>query len=146
MNRAIDEQWADLDRSNILHAIRDVGRSNDFSTDKESVTMTRLHEHKVKKGVEREEHFSSNQKRIVNQHRTGVVSHFPLRDILHGDQSTYGLKSLMCNEDDLSNNNNGTMLQSSGNAAILNKVGVISVNKRIVVYPRVRLISFHRNS
>jgi hypothetical protein len=41
-----------------------------------------LYEHQVGRGVAREEHFSGSQRRIVKQHRTGVVSRLTLRDIL----------------------------------------------------------------
>jgi hypothetical protein len=44
------------------------------STDNESVTMARLHEHQVKRGKAREESFAVSQRRIVNQHRTGVLN------------------------------------------------------------------------
>jgi hypothetical protein len=50
--------------------------------DMDFVTITRLHEHQVKREVAREKRFSGSQRRIVNQHRIGVVSHFMLRDIL----------------------------------------------------------------
>jgi hypothetical protein len=42
-----------LDLSDILHAFRQVGRTNSSSTYKESVAMTRLHEHQVKRGSKR---------------------------------------------------------------------------------------------
>jgi hypothetical protein len=79
---AIMESVRSMDRSDILRAIKEAGRENDSSKDIESVSMTRLHEHQVKRGVAREERFSGSQRRIVNQHTTGVVSHFTLRDIL----------------------------------------------------------------
>jgi hypothetical protein len=53
-----------------------------FIKGQESMSMTRLLEHQVKIGVAKEEHFLGRQRRIVNQHRTGVVGHFTLRDIL----------------------------------------------------------------
>ena len=76
------ESGRSMDRSDILHAIREDSRENDSSKDIESVSMTRLYEHQVGRGVAREERFSGSQRRIVNQHRTGVVSRFTLRDIL----------------------------------------------------------------
>jgi hypothetical protein len=50
---------------------------------------------------------NESQRRIVNQHRIGVVSRFML-GIYEGDLSTYGLKSSLGNEDldYLSTNNN----------------------------------------
>jgi hypothetical protein len=53
--------------------------------DKESVTMTRLLGHQVNRRVAREERFAEGTPpKNVNQHRTGVVSRFTLRDILKG--------------------------------------------------------------
>jgi hypothetical protein len=79
---AIMESGRSMDRSDILHAIKEAGQENDSSRDIESVSMTRLYEHQVERGVTREERFSGSQRRIVNLHRTGVVSRFTLRDIL----------------------------------------------------------------
>jgi hypothetical protein len=67
-----------MDRSENLHAIREALWSCDLTTDKESVTMSRLHEHQFKRGVAREERFAGSERRIVNEHRTGVVSCFML--------------------------------------------------------------------
>jgi hypothetical protein len=39
-------------------------------------------EHQAGRGIAREERFSGSQRRIVNQHRTGVACHLALRDIL----------------------------------------------------------------
>jgi hypothetical protein len=71
-----------MDRSDILHAIKEASRENDSSKDIESVNVTRLYEHQVGREVAREERFSGTQRRKVNQHRTGVVSRFTLRDIV----------------------------------------------------------------
>jgi hypothetical protein len=45
------------------------------------MTSTRLHEHQVEGGVAREERFAGIQRRIVNQHRIGIVSFHPERYI-----------------------------------------------------------------
>jgi hypothetical protein len=55
--------------ADILNAIRDAGCSNNSPKYKESMTMKRLHEHLVKIGVARKEHFTGCQRKIVNQHR-----------------------------------------------------------------------------
>jgi hypothetical protein len=89
-----------------MHATKEAGPTNYSSTDKESVTMTKLHEHQVGRWAAREEHFSGSQRRIVNQHRTGVVGRFTLRDILKRRSNTYGLNSSMCIEEDLSTYHN----------------------------------------
>jgi hypothetical protein len=80
--KATMESGQSMDRSDILRAIKEAGQENDSSKDIESVSMARLYEHQVERGVAREERFSGSQRKIVNQHRTGVVSRFTLRDIL----------------------------------------------------------------
>jgi hypothetical protein len=80
--KATMESGRSMDQSDILHAIKEDSRKNNLSKDIESVSMTRLYEHQVGRGVAREERFSGSQRRIMNQHRTGVVSRFTLRDIL----------------------------------------------------------------
>jgi glyoxylase-like metal-dependent hydrolase (beta-lactamase superfamily II) len=74
--KATMESGQSMDRSDILHAIKEASRENDSPKDIESVSLTRLYEHQVERGVAREERFSGSQRRIVNQHRTGVVSRF----------------------------------------------------------------------
>jgi hypothetical protein len=64
------------DRADILNAIR---KADSFSAC-ESETMSRLKEHQVERCVAKFEHFSESQRRMVNQHRTGVVSRYMLRD------------------------------------------------------------------
>jgi carbonic anhydrase len=71
-----------MDRTDILNAIRDARRKADSFSENESETMSRLKEHQVKEGVAKLEHFSGNQRRMVNQHRTGVVSRHTLSDLL----------------------------------------------------------------
>ena len=71
-----------MDRTDILNALREAGRVNDFSNDCVSATMTRLQEHQVKRGTARQERYAGSQRRIVNQHRTGAVSRYTLREIL----------------------------------------------------------------
>jgi hypothetical protein len=65
-----------------MNYVREFNVTNDLSEDKESVTMTGLHEHQVKRRVGREDSFSGSQRGILNQHRTGVVSDSTPRDIL----------------------------------------------------------------
>jgi hypothetical protein len=47
-----------------------------------SIQISRLINNRSEEGYLREERFSGNQRRIVNQHKTGVVSRLSLRDIL----------------------------------------------------------------
>jgi hypothetical protein len=56
--------------------------AHDLTTDKESITVTKLHEHQVKRKMARKECFVGSQRRIVNQHRTGFASRFTLKAIL----------------------------------------------------------------
>jgi uncharacterized protein (DUF1015 family) len=72
--------------------------------------MTRLYKHQIKRRVAREERFSGSHRRIVNQHRTGIVSRFTLGIYQRGDMSPYGRKSSMCNEDYLLTINNNNLL------------------------------------
>jgi hypothetical protein len=52
-----------MDRSDILHAIREASQENNSSKEIESVSMTRLYEHQVGRGVAREERFSEKPKK-----------------------------------------------------------------------------------
>jgi hypothetical protein len=71
-----------MDRADILNATRDERMEADSFSEHESETMSRLKDHQVKRGVAKLEHFSGSQRRMVNQHRTGVVSRYTLRDLL----------------------------------------------------------------
>ena len=62
-----------MDRADVMSALREVGRINEERDVCESVTMDRLQEHHVERGVARHECFSGSQRRMINQHRTGVV-------------------------------------------------------------------------
>ena len=81
-SRATVGKGRSMDRSDILNALREAGRINDSIMANESVTMNRLFDLQVKRGVARDERFAGSLRRIVNQHRTGVVSRYTLRDIL----------------------------------------------------------------
>jgi hypothetical protein len=71
-----------MDRADILNALRETGRVNDSSDEGESATLTRLQELQVKRDAARYECYAGSQRRLVNQHRAGVVSRYTLRDIL----------------------------------------------------------------
>jgi hypothetical protein len=75
------ESGRSMERWDIMHAICEASRENDSSNDIESLSMNRLFEHHVRRGTAREESFSGSQRRIVNQHRTGVVGRWPLRGV-----------------------------------------------------------------
>jgi hypothetical protein len=63
-----------IDRADILNPIKDTCREADSFSEHESETMSRLKECQAKRSVAKLEHFSGSQRRIVNQHRTGVQS------------------------------------------------------------------------
>jgi hypothetical protein len=71
-----------MDRADSPNAIREAHREIDQFGENESETMSRLKEHKVKRGEAKLEHFSGSQRRMVNHHRTGVVSLYWPRDLL----------------------------------------------------------------
>ena len=71
-----------MDQADILNALRDARLSQEPSDDCESTTMVRLREQQVKRGVAKQEHYAGSQRRLINQHRTGVVSRYTLRDLL----------------------------------------------------------------
>jgi hypothetical protein len=72
-----------MDRADILNALREVGLVQDLEGAKESATLTRLQELQIKRGVARHECCAGSQRRLVNQHRTGVLSTYTLGDILN---------------------------------------------------------------
>jgi hypothetical protein len=83
-----------MDHDDVLHALRDSGREKVSHEDKESNTMERLSDGQVQLGVGRYEQFAGSQRRIVNQMRTGTVSHHTLLlYVLSEDRSTYGYVS-----------------------------------------------------
>jgi ribonuclease HI len=71
-----------MDQADILHALREAGRVKDSSHDCDSATLTRFQEIHVRRGEARRECYAGSHRRLVNQHRTGVVSRYTLRDIL----------------------------------------------------------------
>ena len=71
-----------MDQADILNALREVRLLQEPSDDCESTTMARLREQQIKRGVAKQEHYAGSQRRLINQHRTGVVSRYTLRDLL----------------------------------------------------------------
>ena len=93
-----------MDRADIINALRDAGREKDWNADIESATLTRLREHRVPRGIATHERHGGVLRRMVNQHRTGVVSRYTVRNILRRISECLWTNSSMCNEDDLSTN------------------------------------------
>lgn len=59
---------------------------------------------KYKKGVTRQGHFAGSQRRQVNQHGVGIISHYMLKDISRMKSEHMWTDGLMCSEDDLPTN------------------------------------------
>ena len=93
-----------MDCSDILNALKEAGRANESRDENGSATMIRLHELQVRSGEAKQEQYAGSQRRIVNQHRTGVVSRYTLRDILRRRSEHFWTDSAMCSEDDLLTN------------------------------------------
>jgi hypothetical protein len=70
-----------MDRAHILNAIRNAPRKADSFSEHESETMSRLKGYQVTRGVTKLEHFSGSQRRMLNQHRTGVLRS---KDLING--------------------------------------------------------------
>ena len=87
-----------MDRSDILNALKDEGRVNEGGDDCDSATMARLYELRIERGLVRRERYRGRQRRLVNQHRTGTISRYTLRDLL--EMRSSHLWTLF-NEDDL---------------------------------------------
>jgi hypothetical protein len=71
-----------------------------IANDSESATMIRLNELHVKAGSARQQQYDEKQRRIVNQHNTGIVCRYTLMNILKEKSEDLWICP-MCNEDDL---------------------------------------------
>ena len=74
-------EGAAMDRSDILHALRESFRTEEFQGC-ESHSLTRLKEMGVNIGAARKERHTKYAKRLINQHRTGVLGRWTLLDLL----------------------------------------------------------------
>ena len=72
-----------MDRADIINAIREIGRTEDFHGCA-SASLSRLREMGVKIGTARFETFSGHIRSRINQHRTGTISRSTLMSILMG--------------------------------------------------------------
>lgn len=71
-----------MDLADSLKALKEAGHIRDSRDDSQSETTDRLLEHSVKRGAARREHWVVSQRRLINQQRTGNVSHCTLGEIL----------------------------------------------------------------
>jgi hypothetical protein len=85
------------------HALREAGRVEDSLGDKMSSTMERLRDGQVKLVTAIYEHYAGSQRRIVNQLKTGTVSHHKLLNVLERRSEHLWVCSV-CKDDNLSTN------------------------------------------
>jgi ActR/RegA family two-component response regulator len=69
-------------RSDILNALWDIGRSNDSVQYSVSKTMDRLQDLHIQRGISKHEHHVGVTKRLINQHMTGTISVYTLRNLI----------------------------------------------------------------
>ena len=87
-----------MDRADIVNAIKNTGHVADFNGESETAALTRMREIEVKQGVARKDRFGKVTRRIVNQHRTGVISCHTLKEILRR-RSEHLCTCSACNDD-----------------------------------------------
>ena len=92
-----------MDRADILHAIRDINRTEEATAGVVSTSISRMQELGVQRGVARHECFSGNRRCFINQQRTGTVSRRVLMEILKM-RSEHLWTCSTCNDDDLTTN------------------------------------------
>jgi hypothetical protein len=66
------QDGAVMDRSDILNALREIGRSSDSVQYCVSETMDLLQDLRIQRGIFKREHHAGITKRIINQHMTGT--------------------------------------------------------------------------
>jgi hypothetical protein len=97
---AVEQGGTAMDRTEILNVLRDSYRISEAENDSESATMIRLSELHVKAESARQQQYAAKQRKIVNQHNTGTVSRYTLKNILK-EKSEHLRMCPMCNENDL---------------------------------------------
>jgi hypothetical protein len=81
MTSAVEQSGTVMDRTDILNVLRDNYRITEAAKDSGSTTMIRLNELHVKAGSAKWQQYAGKQRRIINQHNTGIVNHYTLTDI-----------------------------------------------------------------
>jgi ActR/RegA family two-component response regulator len=71
-----------MDRSDILNALREIGRSTDSVQYGVSETMDRLQDLHIQRGLSKCEHHAEETKRMINQHMLGTNSVYTLRSLI----------------------------------------------------------------
>ena len=78
---AIVEEGQPMDKVDIINAIMEVGKVQDFDQN-ENMSLLRMKELGLKKGIARNDIHQGRTRGLVNQYRTGVVSRLTLVDLL----------------------------------------------------------------
>src|SRR5579871_565052 len=92
-----------MDRADILHAIRDINRTEEATAGVVSTSISRMQELGVQRGFARHECFSGNRRCFINQQRTGTVIRRVLMEILKM-RSEHLWTCSTCSDDDLTTN------------------------------------------
>jgi hypothetical protein len=71
-----------MDRSDILNALREIGRSKDSVQYGVSETMDREQDLHIQRGLSKREHHAGVTKRMINQNMTGTISVYTLRNFI----------------------------------------------------------------
>ena len=71
-----------LDRSDVINAMRDAYHKAYFDNQQDSASLSRLTDMGVQPGAARNEHYTNGTRRLINQHRMGVISRFTLLELL----------------------------------------------------------------
>jgi hypothetical protein len=75
------QDGAIMDKSDILNALREIGRSSDSVQYGVSETMDRLQDLCIR-GISKHEHHAGVAKRLINQHMTGTINVYTLRNLI----------------------------------------------------------------
>lgn len=93
-----------MDKADILNTLREVSQVTNSSNSSEIYNMTGLLKQCQTWSGQTRAH-TRNQRRLANQHRTGIISWQTLLEILKIGSEDLGSNFLMCREDDTSTNN-----------------------------------------
>ena len=89
-----------MDRADIVNTVKGLFQTEELEGETHSHSCTRMKMMGVKVGSARLERYCGSQRRLINQHRTGIVSRYSLAEILvRGSEHTWDFPE--CDEDDL---------------------------------------------
>jgi hypothetical protein len=81
-SRASAQTGAAMDRSDILNALREIGCSSDSVQYGVSESMDRLQDLLIKQVFSYREHHTGVSRRMINQHMTGTISIYTVRNLI----------------------------------------------------------------